>query len=131
MLLSGPIGSTTKEIDMTKKKVEEQKKQIEVNIDFDASRLYGKIDGVIAYLQELRQQHSGVDLLIDFGTSGYDSVEEEISYYREETDEEFARRLAELDRQRKAREEEARREEQRKKDLREYERLKSKLGIWR
>lgn len=114
-----------------KKKKEERKRQVEVQIDFDANRLYGKIDEVITYLQELRAQYADRELLVGFTTSGYDSVEEEISYYREETDEEFAQRLADEERQRKAREEEARREEQRRKDLKEYERLKSKLGIWR
>jgi hypothetical protein len=117
---------------MTKKKKEEQRQIIEVREDCDTGRLYGSIDDAISYLAEMRDKFRDCDRFgLEEHWTGYEDMEMVFSYYREESDEEFARRLDEEERQRVRAAEERRREDQRKADLKEFERLKARLGIWR
>jgi hypothetical protein len=115
---------------MTKKKKEEQREIIKVREDCDTDRLYGSIDDAISYLTEMRDKFRGCDRFgLEEHWTGYEDMEMVFSYTREENDEEFARRLADEELRRRVAAEERKRREDREKDLKEFNRLKSRLGI--
>jgi hypothetical protein len=113
---------------MKKTKVAERKK-VDVRIDVDRDRLYGGIDDAIKYLQEIKEQYRGTNIGLDEHWTGYEDMDMTLLYSRDETDEEFSRRLEMEERERQYALAQRKREDERKKDFRELERLKSKLGV--
>ncbi len=110
-------------------KEKSEKRTIDQEVDCDTGRLYGDIDGAIAYLIEMRDRHRGTDISLDEHWTGYEDMEMRFVYSRLETDEEFAQRLEDEERIRRVAEAERTREAQRKRDLDEYKRLGQRLGI--
>lgn len=108
------------------------RQKVHVRIDVDTKRLYGSLDDAIAYLKEIKREHGGKE---EFGLeehwTGYEDMEMVFSYWREETDAEMSERLGDERREKARIKEQKKREEERKRDMDEYERLRSKLGIYR
>ncbi len=114
-----------------KEKVRNERKQVEVGVDCDTQRLYGDINGAIRYMEEIRDAHKGVNIMLDEHWTGYEDMEMRFVYWREENDEEFTRRQEREEWERKRAEEERKRTAARKRDLDEYNRLRTKLGMGR
>ena len=68
-----------------------KKKTVTQVIDCDTSRLYGSLDGAIAYLQEVKQKYPKACLTEHW--TGYEDMEMVFEYQREETDKEYGRRV--------------------------------------
>jgi hypothetical protein len=111
---------------MTQKKTVPRIK-IEVEVDCDKDRLYGNIDGAIKYLQEIKEKYPS-DIVLDEHWTGYEDMTMRFVYCRDETDEEYNRRLADEAAKaeifRRAQIEEKAKNERRK----EYERLSREFG---
>jgi hypothetical protein len=89
----------------------------------------GKLDDVICYLQKVKAENADKELYLDVGTEGYESLVVSCAYQRDESNEEFERRL-ECERiEREYREQEARKKAEREALRKEYDRLGRKLGI--
>jgi hypothetical protein len=89
------------------------------------------ISEVVAKLQEYQAQYG--DALIRFSTSGYDSPEITLNYEREETDEEYNRRIkyeerVEKDRLKKLQKRQKRIAKKAQDERQLYEKLKEKYG---
>ena len=94
-------------------------------------KMTGSVEEVIKHLQEVLEKHPGKELVLGYETDSYYGVEGfNVCWHEMETDEEFQLRKEKV----RKKEEEARRaqeeEQERAKDVKEYERLKRKLGIW-
>jgi hypothetical protein len=103
------------------KKNEEKRKLVEV--------LYGSLHDAITYLQEIKEQYKDTNIYLDEHWTGYEDMCMRFVYTRLENDEEYDRRIAHEKAMKKIHEDQRREEEQRKKDMKELNRLKSKLGI--
>ncbi len=114
-----------------KKKAEQERKQVEVRLDVDTNRLYGDLEGAILYLREISQQYQEFNISLSEHWTGYEDMDMSFVYSREETDEEMASRLEHEERAKQYARREAKKAEERKADLVEYERLRSRLGIYR
>lgn len=97
-----------------------EKKEISFNDDIDDTYLYGSIDKLIKYLQNLKMDYIGSkNLHLDFD-AGYNNISVSIKGTRLETDEELSQRLASEEAIRMRREEAARKKR---------EKLEKKVGI--
>lgn len=106
-----------------------KRKIVEAEVDCDTNRLYGKIDDAIAYLIEVRDRHRGTDIGLEEHWTGYEDMTMRFVYSREENDDEYAIRIQQEKWAREAEVERKAKEAARAKDLKEYQRLKQRLGI--
>jgi hypothetical protein len=111
------------------KKIKNERKLVEVEVDCETNRLYGSLDGAIAYLQEIKEQYKDTNIVLDENWTGYEDMQMRFVYTRLENDEEYEARIAQEKRLAAAHEYMRKAEEHRKKDLEELNRLKSKLGL--
>ena len=112
-----------------KQKIEQKKQQITERFDADCNRLYGSLDEAIRYLTEIRDKYQGTDISLDEHWTGYEDMAMTFCFTREETDEEFAKRLEKEEIERHVRERAEAQRKARERDLAEYKRLKNRLGI--
>lgn len=105
----------------------EKKRLVTRSVDADHSRLYGSLDDAILYLQEIKEKHP--DAMLEENWWGYEDMTMRFAWAELETDEEFEKRLAAQRIKAKLDAEAKKREEQRKADLKELNRLKTKLGV--
>lgn len=108
------------------------KQKVRKTIHNEIIETYGTPDTIIESLQKAKERY-GADCTIYFTTSGYDSPDVEITYEREETDEECAARMLKEfnEAQKKLAASEKKQKklmQQREKERAEYERLKAIYG---
>lgn len=111
---------------MTKKA---KAKVIEIEVACDTDRLYGPIDGAIAYLAEVRDAHPGIAITLDEHWYGYEDMRMRFVYTRKESAAEIAERKRQEAAQRALEAAEVRRARIARQKLREYNRLGRQLGM--
>lgn len=92
----------------------------------DTDRLYGPLDDAIAYLQEVLANHPHAQLTEHW--TGYEDMEMQFQWSREENDEEMRARLADEAAKRKREAQQAKEAAERAKRKARYEKLKREFG---
>lgn len=96
--------------------------------DVDTVKLYGPLKEAGLYLLELAEKYP--DGSLDEHWTGYEDMEMTILFTSEETDDEERHRIAAEKYAKEREEREKNLKKSREKDLKEYNRLKNKLGMY-
>lgn len=108
---------------MTKKA---KRQYVTEHIVADTVRLYGPIPDAIAYLREVHAKHPHAELTEHW--SGYEDMEMQFQWVRDETDDEMAKRLADEAEKREREAQQVKEAIERAERRSQYEKLKREFG---